>query len=141
MKKNYETRGKRALTSFLSQNPDRQFTVEEICRAVNGEGESGKSSIYRQLSRLCAEETVRKFRSDELGCSVYQYVGAGCDCKCHFHQKCLSCGAIRHLSCQDSASFAHHLFTEHGFLVDCGQSILYGVCAACREKEGGAARA
>ena len=109
--------------------------------AVNGDAESGKSSIYRQLASLCREETVRKFRSEEGGCSVYQYIGSGCDCRMHFHQKCLSCGAIGHLGCSDSAEFAKHLFTEHGFLVDCGQSILYGLCADCRKNAGGAEHA
>jgi hypothetical protein len=30
--------------------------------------------------------------------------------------------------------FARHLLIEHGFSVNCGQSILYGICSDCRKK-------
>ncbi len=139
MKKVYNTGGRRELIEFLSQNPDRQFTTEELCLAVNGDTAHGKSSVYRHLTSLCQDEIVRKFRSEERNCSVYQYVGDRCDCGKHFHEKCLRCGQISHLDCTDSIEFAAHLLKEHGFAVDCGQSILYGVCAACRSQKGGQA--
>lgn len=135
-KKTYKTDGRTALIEFLSRNPDRQFTTEELCFAVNGDSESGKSSVYRHLTELCADETVRKFRNEARKCAVYQYVGKHCDCGRHFHEKCLRCGEIRHLECDDSLEFAAHLLQVHGFAVDCGQSILYGVCATCRKAEG-----
>ncbi len=135
MKKSYQTKGKKELISFLSAHPDCQFTTEEICLALNGGEECGKSSIYRRLSELCATSVVQRFRNEERGCSVYQYIGEGCDCSRHFHQKCLQCGRIFHLECADSAAFAAHLLQEHGFCVDPGQSILYGVCAQCHKEE------
>lgn len=134
-KKSYQTPGRKKLISFLSENPDCQFTPEELCQVVNGHPEMGMSSIYRHLNELCTEDIVRKFRSEERKCSVYQYVGSGCDCKSHFHQKCLVCGSIRHLDCEESAAFAKHLLEEHGFEVYCGQSMLYGICLACRKKK------
>ena len=136
-KKSYQTKGRRALVAFLSQNPDRQFTTEELCINVHGDREKGKSSVYRLLSQLCQEETVRKFYSTERGCNLYQYIGAACDCKMHFHEKCLACGKIQHLDCHGTAAFAEHLLQEHGFRIDCGQSVLYGGCAECRAAEGG----
>ena len=135
-KKAYHTDGKRALCDFLAQNPDRQFTTEELCLALHGNTEK-KSSVYRHLSELCEKDVLRKFRSEERNCALYQYVGKGCDCGSHFHAKCLQCGTIRHLACGDSLTFAAHLREEHGFAVDCGQSILYGLCADCRAKQGG----
>ena len=130
--KTYRTDGRRALIDFLERNPDRQFTVEELCSAVHGDCESGKSSVYRHLGELCKSETVRKFHSDTDDRAVYQYIGESCDCHAHFHEKCLQCGALRHLDCDDSIAFAAHLLAVHGFEVDRGQSILYGVCADCR---------
>lgn len=131
-RKNYKTEGKERLVGFLSEHPDCQFTVDELCANVNGEGARGRSSIYRQLSELCLQDAVRKYRDEERACSVYQYVGETCDCKEHFHAKCLRCGKLEHLGCHDSSDFAKHLQSEHGFSIDCGQSVLYGVCAACR---------
>ncbi len=131
-KKTYHTKGRDGLIEFLSTHPDRQFTSEELCLAVNGDAQKGKSSIYRRLSMLCEEQVVRKFHSDEQGVNVYQYVGEQCDCSHHFHEKCTSCGKILHLDCADSVAFTLHLLREHGFEIDCGQSILYGRCADCR---------
>lgn len=133
----YHTKGRHELIKFFSQNPDRQFSVEEICLAINQSAERGKSSVYRHLNELCNEKAVRKFQSGNSNRSLYQYVGEHCDCGKHFHEKCLQCGKLSHLDCSDSINFAAHLLREHGFAVDCAQSILYGLCADCRAKEGG----
>lgn len=136
-KKPYQTAGRRRLVSFLAEHPDRQFTVDELCMAINGSAEAGKSSVYRQLSGLCAAETVRKFRNEARGCSVYQYVGGALACRDCFHAKCLRCGRLEHLDCGDSVVFARHLMAEHGFAIDCGRSVLYGYCRECLKKAGG----
>ncbi len=133
--KSYKTTGREKLIEFLSKNPDRHFTAEEICNAVRG-GTAAQSSVYRHLSELCAKDVVRKFRDEETAKTRYQYVGEACDCRNHFHAKCLRCGRIEHLDCGDSVEFAAHLLEEHGFRIDCGQSMLYGVCARCRAAEG-----
>ena len=135
-KQQYRTAGREALVEFLSSHPDRQMTADEIYTAVTGITQVGKSSVYRQLSLLCAEESVRRFHSDAQGKDVYQYVGKGCDCRNHFHEKCIECGRVVHLDCHATAEFVAHLAGEHGFSVDCGKTILYGVCAECREKGG-----
>lgn len=135
MKKTYKTAGKQGLLLFFEQHPDRQFTVEELYCAVSQETSVGKSSVYRHLALLCENETVKRFYSDERGKNVYQYVGEGCDCRAHFHEKCVRCGSVVHLDCHAMEEAAAHLLGEHGFLVDPGQTILYGVCLACRSKE------
>lgn len=134
-KKPYQTRTREALLSYLRAHPDCQFSAEELCLAVNGEGGGGKSTVYRLLTQLCEADTVRVFRAEAEGRNRYQYVGEGCDCRLHFHEKCLRCGRIEHLDCYGSKDFADHLRAEHGFVVDCGQSILYGLCAACYREE------
>ncbi|MBR3895081.1 MAG: transcriptional repressor [Clostridia bacterium] len=137
-KKSYKSGGREALVSYLSRHPDRQFCAEELCEALNGSETEGRSSVYRHLTSLCADETVRKFRDEARKCAVYQYVGKGCDCGSHFHEQCTVCGKLNHLDCGDSAEFVEHLLRVHGFSVDRGRSILYGVCAACRaEGKGG----
>ncbi len=133
----YKTEGRERLVQFLLQHPDRQFTAEELCAELNGSAEKGKSSVYRQLSALCREDAVRRFSSQERGCNVYQYVATERDCRNHFHAKCRLCGVIEHLACGDSSEFAEHLMDAHGFSIDCGQSVLYGVCRRCRDEKGG----
>ena len=141
-KKRYKTAGREALIDYLSRNPDCQFSAEELCIAVNGDAAKGKSSVYRHLGDLCRDEAVRKFQSNDGRGSIYQYVGRSCNCNSHFHEKCTRCGAIRHLECGDADGFVEHLLRVHGFAVDRGRSVLYGLCSACRElseTEGGRA--
>ena len=130
----YKTPGRQRLLSFLENHPDRQFTAEELCRELDtqspGEAQTRKSTLYRHLSELCAEGTVRKYRSDTQSAYVYQYVGQG-DCRHHFHLKCVVCDALVHLECTVSEELLSHISAHHGFEVDSGRSILYGLCKAC----------
>ena len=131
-KKQYQTPGRVALTDFFETHPDCQYTADELYATLSAQTEVGKSTVYRLLSELCRDEVVRKYRSDERQCNVYQYIGESCDCRDHFHEKCVVCGRIGHLDCHATSEFISHLLSEHGFLVDCGQTILYGVCSICR---------
>lgn len=132
-KKSYNTVGRTALINFLSSHPDEQFTAEQLCKEIYGDENSRKSSVYRQLTQLCNTHSVQKFRSESSPCDVFQYVGEGCDCNEHFHEKCIRCGKVEHLDCHASAEFFRHLLKEHGFEVLCGRSVLYGLCAGCRK--------
>jgi len=127
----YNTEGRERLVKFLLNNTDRQLTAEEITAALDDE-QSGasKSSVYRRLSRLCEEGSVRKFRAEGQNSFVYQYVGAG-DCGHHFHLKCVQCGGLVHLDCHLSDELLEHISSEHHFKIDSGRSILYGLCARC----------
>lgn len=134
MSRNYKTQGKSKLEAFLSTHPDRHFSVDEICVAVNGDTHA-KSSIYRNLSELCRVGLVRKFKSDSDGGSVYQYLGAEHSCRDHFHLKCIECGSLVHLECFMGRDLCSHIDEHHHFTVDSGRSILYGICASCHGKK------
>ena len=131
----YKTAGRQRLLDFLQSHPDRQFPVGDLAEELDhssGIEPKGnrKSSLYRHLSELCDEGTVRKYRSDTQSSYVYQYVGQG-DCCHHFHLKCESCGALIHLECAVSQELLSHIRSDHGFRVDSGRSILYGTCESC----------
>jgi len=140
MASTYKTEGKTRLITFFSQHPDTQYTVDELCAALseaypdayNGAKEC-KSSLYRRLSVLLEEGTVRKFRDDKQSAYVYQYVACGA-CSHHFHLKCLSCGKLEHLDCVISDQLLAHISADHHFCVDRGRSILYGLCADCHDE-------
>ena len=143
----YQTPARRALTDFFASHPDRHFTAEQICtllcdtddRIAQGgrRGEFiGKSTVYRQLSRLCAEGRLRRFEDvapDGSAVHVYQYLPEQ-GCAAHFHLKCLACGRVEHLECDQTDALLAHIRADHGFAVDCGSSILYGLCAKCGGK-------
>ena len=130
MSKNYKTEGKSKLEGFLMSHPDEHFTVEQICLGINGDL-SAKSSVYRNLSELCIRGSVRKFKSEGQTSFVYQYLGHEKSCHDHFHLKCIECGKLIHLECDMGNQLIEHITGHHGFFVDSGRSILYGVCAEC----------
>jgi Fur family ferric uptake transcriptional regulator len=144
VKNAYQTPARRALVDFFASHPDRHFTAEQICTLLCDAGDRpagssprgefiGKSTVYRQLSRLCAEGRLRRFEDvspDGGAVHVYQYVPSE-GCEVHFHLKCLRCGRVCHLECGQTDALLAHVRATHGFSVDCGSSILYGLCAAC----------
>lgn len=131
MAKTYNTSGRKQLLDFLINNPDRQLTAEEITAELGKDGGSAsQSSVYRRLSELCEEGSVRKFRAASQSSFVYQYVGHG-DCSHHFHLKCVGCGRLLHLDCHLSDELLEHIREDHHFRVDSGRSILYGFCDSC----------
>jgi Fur family ferric uptake transcriptional regulator len=132
-RKSYETAAKRALCGYLTDCTERPQSAEQIRAALIAAGHSvGQSTVYRILGDLCTEGRVKKYRADQSGEGfVYQYVGAHRNCESHLHLQCVRCGALRHLECDYNAQLAKHLLSEHGFALDCGRSVLYGLCAAC----------
>ena len=134
MSKTYKTKGRSRLEEFLSLHPDKHFSVEQICMEMNG-SLNAKSSVYRNLSLLCQEGRVRKFKGDGESSGVYQYLGHETTCRDHFHLKCLECGHLEHLECHMGDDLCNHIGEHHGFTVDSGRSILYGICGDCRSKK------
>ena len=137
MRSNYQTPARRALLELFSVNPDRHFTAEQVCHrlcgADGGSAPIGKSTVYRQLTRLSDQKLLRRFEhtdSDGAVVHVYQY-SADTHCDRHFHLKCRLCGRIQHLECDMTAELLSHIRAHHLFSVDCGSSVLLGLCAAC----------
>ncbi|MBQ7338459.1 MAG: transcriptional repressor [Clostridia bacterium] len=145
-KTTYQTGARTQLLDFFNRNPDRQFTADELCEyfsaPVSGKA-IAKSTLYRQLCALCREGLLQRFDGTDprTGNPVryYQPVGDGGDCMHHFHLKCLRCGELQHLECDRTVILLSHLLDAHRFTVDCGRSILYGICHACEEAERDAA--
>ena len=151
MKTTYRTAARRQLVELFSARPDRHFTAEQVCallcdteeRIAQGDRKRGgefigKSTVYRQLARLCEEGLLRRFEDTDTGGAavhVYQYV-TGEDCDAHFHLKCTACGRVVHLECDHMSTLLAHIRAEHGFSVDQGSSILYGLCDRCQAKGG-----
>lgn len=124
--------------AFLAQNVHKQYSVEALYEALTEEGILiGKSSLYRQLEKLCGEGIVRKFRDEEQSVSYFQYVGDNADCQKHLHLKCQACGKLIHLHCDMAGELVSHIAAEHGFLIDSKKSVLYGLCKECGGQKNG----
>ena len=103
---------------------------------LNGEGygvleaANGKEA----LDKLATDGTVMKYVAEAGGKAVYQYVELGQHCDEHLHLKCVKCGCIIHLDCGFMDEIAEHIQKDHGFQLQCKNSILYGICKDCRRE-------
>lgn len=140
VKNEYSTAQKRTLLDFLKSNSDRDFTIDEIILAMTLESAEGlvspaKSSVYRQIKKLCENGLVRRFESKDKNSFVYQFIESTEECDRHFHLKCVRCGKLYHVECSFLDSAKEHIRQKHGFVIGENQSILYGVCEKCIQTE------
>ncbi len=133
----YHTRQKAAVLACFVKHPNDHFTAESLAELLREEGVIiGKTTVYRTLDKLVESGMVRKFTAAASDSACYQYAGEDhASCATHFHLKCLVCGTLFHVDCEHLAELGEHLQSEHGFTVDYSQTVLYGICSACRPKQ------
>lgn len=129
----YKTRQRALVEEILQKSGGAHLTADEIVSRLTAQNESvGRTTVYRCLERLTAENRVRKYvTAGESAC--YQYIGGEKTCEEHFHLKCVQCGRLIHMECSHMNELADHVAAHHGFTVDKTQTVLYGVCAKCSE--------
>ena len=129
----YTTGKRKMIIDFLSENRERAYTLEEICAHLTDEGK-GKSTVYRLVSELVAEERIARISDGRTRHCTYQYVG-GEACHSHLHLRCKGCGKLVHLDKTVSERFERTVRMLGGFLIDEG-AFLLGTCESCAEVKG-----
>ena len=126
----YNTEKRSEIIGFYKNNPDKAFSLEEICDRLTKDG-SGKSTLYRQTAKLVEDGLVSRI---PLGSRkfVYQYMDKQ-HCAEHLHLKCLDCGKLLHLDSDTSTTLERSLLNKEGFSLD-SSCILYGKCRECNSK-------
>ncbi|MFR6694375.1 MAG: Fur family transcriptional regulator [Dysosmobacter sp.] len=127
----YSTRQRKALLAYLSRHPDELLSARQIADALVDEKIS-LSAVYRNLAQLEAEEKGAAARAAR-GRSTYQYLDAE-SCKGALHMSCVKCGRTFHMASGNAALFAKHLAQSEQFTLDAADTVLYGICADCREE-------
>lgn len=128
----YATVSRKKILDFLKRSGDRTVTASEISDYLKEtDSEVNITTIYRYLDKLEKEGTVIKYAAEKGTQAVYQYVEKGHRCEAHLHLKCVNCGRIIHLECEFMEEIAEHIRKDHGFLLQCKNSILYGKCREC----------
>ena len=111
------------------------LTAADIDQYLKRNGDAVNiTTIYRYLDKLATDGTVMKYVAEAGGKAVYQYVELGQHCEEHLHLKCVKCGCIIHLDCGFMDEIAEHIQKDHGFQLQCKNSILYGICKDCRRE-------
>ena len=132
----YATASRRKILKFLESNRDRTVTAADIDEYLTAQNSQvNVTTIYRYLDKLTKEGTVIKYVAQKGSQAAYQYVERGHHCDEHLHCKCVRCGRIIHLECAFMDEISEHIRMDHGFALQCRNSILYGVCRECQEAE------
>jgi len=127
----YKTRQMDEILRFFMENSDTCFSARDIVERV----EAGEATVFRTLAILVRENRIRKFSAGngKGECAHYQYNESE-ECLNHIHLKCEECGRLIHMDCSFMDEITSHFSREHGFLVDCGKTVIYGLCEECSEK-------
>ena len=119
----------------LAKDLGTTVTAVLVGSGVKGLADEGntvsKTTVYRSLEFFCLDGSVMRFTNDSGESATYRYAGGHCS---HFHIKCTECGSTACVDCSFADSIQEHLLSHHGFTVNQGMSIFYGVCAPCRSK-------
>lgn len=126
------TRQRRTLLSYLSGHADELLSVREMADALEAEDVS-RSAVYRNVAELEAEGKLRRDRGGDAREAYYRYVGAE-DCKGCLHLSCKKCGRTFHMGSGGADALTQAVERAEGFAVDKSDTVLYGVCAMCKDE-------
>ncbi len=132
----YRTEQKKMLLAYLQAHGSEAYTVEELVdgmRAMYGELVPGTSTVYRLITRMVEEGSVKRFAKGKGRGFVYQIV-VGRSCHAHLHMKCTDCGRLFHVSETLSEEMGQRLLDGFRFLLDTEQTVLFGLCETCQGK-------
>lgn len=133
--KDYKTSGRTKILKYLQDNKNKTVTVQDIHAHLEETGNpTNITTVYRYLDKLSKDGFVTKYLADKGNMTTFQYVDDAHKCEEHLHLKCTKCGTIVHLDCDFMDQISEHIAEDHGFDLKCQGSILYGVCARCRNR-------
>ena len=136
MSTGYKTENRRRIIEYLQSSMDTTVSVKEIHDYLSEHDcNVNLTTIYRFLDKLEKEGTVISYVSEKGDKTTYQYVGETGHCSNHLHLKCVKCGRIIHLDCHFMEDIAGHIENHHDFVIQCKNSIIYGICKDCQNKE------
>ncbi len=123
------------ITDYLKNHEEHRIKAIDIYNMMREEDcNVNKTTVYRNLDKLEAEGVLKKYKLADENVSYYRYVDRQAHCDTHLHMQCKCCGKIFHLNCDFMDEIKHHLLAEHGFLLDCSDSLLVGYCADCQKE-------
>jgi len=135
MKGKYKTKPRNAIIEYLKANADTRFTAKDILSAINAEENNlDRSTIYRNLERLCDEGYLVKYKESDIIAACYQYSEGHGSCHEHMHAQCIVCGKIFHMDNKILKKAALDMQTKYGIEVDYGKTVIMCRCSDCLDK-------
>ena len=129
----YATEQKKILIDFLREYRESSFSVEEIVaelQKIDGEKVPATSTVYRLITKLVEEGTVRRFVKGHSRQFLYQIVDRE-HCRSHLHLRCMDCGKLFHLNEKLSDEVLDVIRATSNFSVNEEETVLLGACSDC----------
>ena len=132
MIKKRRTKQKDLVINYLKNTTHKHLTVEKILLDLKKENENvSQATVYRILSDLSEDGTVRKYMSSDNKCSCYQYVDNVNKCNMHYHLVCDKCGEITHFENVEMEKMKKDILKNEEFDLNLQKVVLYGKCKNC----------
>ncbi len=129
----YQTQQRKIMLDFLDTHPHEGFSARQLAEHFS-KNHISQSAVYRNLSSLEKDGFVRRYTKSGSREIYFQYIAAE-RCQKLLHITCLHCGSIVHSSSTTLEQISQSLFYDTGFVVDAGQSVVYGSCRNCTQNE------
>lgn len=145
-KNQYNTRQHNEVLEYLKSVKGNHVTAAEVYEHLaglkecggeetstrNGGRKIGQATVYRQLERLVEEGFADKYIIDQNTPACFEYIDhEECGEGLCVHGKCLKCGKLFHLHCDELRELREHLEEHHGFIPDFHHTVIYGLCEEC----------
>lgn len=127
----YMTKQRKILTDYLMQHIDENLSAGQIAEALSET--ISKSAVYRNLADMEAEGKLHRVMGGGSREVIYRYSG-GRSCSQSLHLSCQKCGKTVHMQKQIADTLVNSVAAEDDFAIDKGETVIYGTCAACRNK-------
>ena len=126
----YMTKQRKLLTDYLMQHIDENLSAGQIAEALSDT--ISKSAVYRNLADMANEGTLHRVMGGGSREVIYRYSGSHV-CSQSLHLSCKKCGKTVHMQQQLADRLVNSVAENNDFAVDKGETVIYGVCAACQK--------
>lgn len=129
----YATEQKKLLIDFLREHHESSFSVDEIVlemKKINGVKVPATSTVYRLMTKLVEEGSVKRFVKGHSRQFLYQIVDRD-HCRSHLHLRCMDCGKLIHLNEKLSDELLDVIRSTSDFSVNEEETVLVGACSDC----------
>ncbi len=129
----YKTKAREYIISYLKEHSGKRFTAKEIYDTLANELSGlNRTTVYRNLDKLCASGDLVKFKEPNQDAWYYQFSEGISHCDKHMHAQCSECGKIFHLEDEFVDEFEDKLHSIYGLDVNTSKSIIIAKCEDCR---------
>ena len=128
----YKTKQRDEVLRFFMDHEDECFSAREVYENV----EAGEATVFRAITALTESGLLTRYAagSGRNEYATYRYNAKNANSE-HIHLKCEQCGRLIHMDCAFMREILNHFLSEHGFAVDCGRTVIYGLCETCQSEE------